>query len=58
LERITIQGKPPLSIFFVILAVRSWIATGHAKGGSVALGVTAVCGWILVVAVVAAAFRG
>jgi hypothetical protein len=46
----------PLSILALLMAVATWAATTAAKS-STAIGLCGVCGWLLLAAVIACAFR-
>jgi hypothetical protein len=47
----------PLSLFFVLLALATWMATHQVRGQYVIYGLVAVCGWLLAAAIIASAFR-
>jgi hypothetical protein len=47
-----------LSVFLGAMGLLCWFATAKARGGSVLMGILAVCGSLLLAAVLAAVFRG
>lgn len=47
-----------LSVGAAAMAVVCWLAASKAGRGATGIGLVAVCGWLLIAAVIATAFRG